>query len=125
MFRHRPAADQVFADDAVHHGIGDAVVPGAVGLHAQDRAALAGCEAGGAGAFDAHLAIVESGRLELVAEAVEEGLGNAVGGAARAGAQQQVAAVGADFRFDDFAHASISSVQVLSAASGSASRAAM
>ena len=75
-------------------------VPHAVGLHTDDGAALARGHAAHARAFDALVALIQPGLAQHGAQRVEQGLRFAIGRAARAGADQQVARVAADFGFD-------------------------
>src|SRR5574337_343398 len=105
---HGPPAHQMLVDDAIHVGRRDVVVPDAVGLDAQHRPALAGGKAIDAAAFDPQRALVWAGGLELVAQAVEQGLGFAVLGAARPGTDEQMAAVAADLGLHHLRHDSTS-----------------
>src|SRR5574337_29481 len=105
---HGPPAHQVLVDDAVHVGRRDVVVPDPVGLDAQHRPALAGGKAIDAAALDPQRALVQAGGLELVAQAVEQGLGFAVLGAARPGTDEQMAAVAADLGLHHLRHDSTS-----------------
>src|SRR5207245_6123100 len=82
-------ADQMLVNDAVHVLGCHVVVPDAIGLHAQDRASFARGEAAHAAALHSHRALMQSGRLELVAQAVEQRLRLTVLRAARSGADEK------------------------------------